>query len=167
LLRIVKTLIWRKKSWSCHSVEISWFFYHSDFPWNQFFSIHSVEKSSKTRSQFLRKNCHFFRQINVFTIEFPKEMISLKFLSVIAFYSTFPHCGIASLVKGWFDGKIRDRVFTQCGKTRNFLSQKNISSNQQFSNYFNKSITLTVFLTKGEREFLEFPYCGFFKSSFP
>ena len=49
---------------------------------------HSVEITTKRRSQFLRKNRHFFRQINVFT----KELISRIFFSVIAFYSTFPHC---------------------------------------------------------------------------
>ena len=54
--------------------------------------LHSVEKSSKTRSPFLRKNCHFFRQINAFTKEVTKELISRNFFSVIAFYSTFPHC---------------------------------------------------------------------------
>ena len=41
---------------------------------------------------WLRKNQHFFRQINVYTKEFTKELISRKFLSVIAFFSTFPHC---------------------------------------------------------------------------
>ena len=46
----------------------------------------------KTQSRFLRKNEHFFRQINVFTNEVAKELISRKFLSVIAFYTTFPHC---------------------------------------------------------------------------
>ena len=51
----------------------------------------SVEKYRKTRLQFLRKNQHFFRQINVFTKEVTNELISRNFLSVIAFYSTFPH----------------------------------------------------------------------------
>ena len=37
---------------------------------------------------FYGKIAIFFRQINGFT----KEMISRKFLSVIAFYSIFPHC---------------------------------------------------------------------------
>ena len=40
------------------------------------------------------ENLHFFRQINVFTNKVTKEMISRNFLSVIAFYSTFPHCAI-------------------------------------------------------------------------
>ena len=47
--------------------------------------------SSKTRLPFLRQNQHFFRQINAFTKEVSKELISRKFLSVIAFYSIFPH----------------------------------------------------------------------------
>ena len=59
--------------------------------------MHSVEKSSKTRSLILCKNEHFFRQINIFTKEVTKELISRKFLSVIAFYSTFPHCEAKSL----------------------------------------------------------------------
>ena len=45
-----------------------------------------MEKLSKTRSLFLQKNEHFFRQMNVFT----KALISRNFLSVIAVYSTFP-----------------------------------------------------------------------------
>ena len=55
------------------------------------FRTHSVEKSSITRSLFLPKIQHFFRQINVFTKEDTKELISRKFLSVIVFYSIFPH----------------------------------------------------------------------------
>ena len=46
-------------------------------------SNHSVAKSSKTRSPFLRENQHFFRQINVFT----KEVTRVDFMG--AFYSTF------------------------------------------------------------------------------
>ena len=38
-------------------------------------------------SPFLRKNRHFFRQINIFAL----ELISRNFFSVITFYSTFPH----------------------------------------------------------------------------
>ena len=53
---------------------------------------HSVENYYKMRSRFLRKNWHFFRQINVFTEEVTKELISRNFLRVIAFYRTFPHC---------------------------------------------------------------------------
>ena len=34
---------------------------------------HYAEKSSKTQSQILWKNQHFFRQINVFTIEVSKD----------------------------------------------------------------------------------------------
>ena len=33
------------------------------------FALHNVEKSSKPRSLFLRKNHYFFRQTNVFTKE--------------------------------------------------------------------------------------------------
>ena len=36
-----------------------------------------------TQSQFLRRNHHFFRQINVFTKDVTKELISRKFLSVL------------------------------------------------------------------------------------
>ena len=38
----------------------------------------SVEKSAKTRSQFLCKNRHFFRQLNVFSKEVTKSLISRK-----------------------------------------------------------------------------------------
>ena len=34
--------------------------------------------------------------MNVFIKEVTKELISRKFLSVIAFYSTFPHCDTAT-----------------------------------------------------------------------
>ena len=50
------------------------FFVKSTF----FFTEHSVEKCYKMRSWFLRKNQHFFRQINMFTKEVTKEMISRK-----------------------------------------------------------------------------------------
>ena len=50
-------------------------------------SQYSVEKLSKTHSLFFRKNQHFFHQINVLTKEVSKELISRKFLRVIAFYS--------------------------------------------------------------------------------
>ena len=56
-------------------------------------NTHSVEKYYKTHSRFLGKNQHFFRQITLFTKEVTKELISRNFLSVIAFYSTFPHYG--------------------------------------------------------------------------
>ena len=42
------------------------------------FEYHSVEKCYKMRSWFLRKNQHFFRQINTFTKEVTKELISRK-----------------------------------------------------------------------------------------
>ena len=49
---------------------------------------------------------------------------------------------------------------TQCGKTRNSLSLKKLSSNQLFSNFFSKTIAFTKFLRKKcEREFLQFPHC--------
>ena len=43
-------------------------------------------------SLVLRKNQHFFRQINVLTKEVTKELISRKFFSVIAFYSSARAC---------------------------------------------------------------------------
>ena len=42
------------------------------------------------QSRFLLKNEEIFRQMNVFTKEVTKELISRNILSVIAFYSTFP-----------------------------------------------------------------------------
>ena len=56
----------------------------------------SVEKFYKMRILFLRKNKQFFRQINDFAKEVTKELISRNFLSVIAFYCTFPHCAFAT-----------------------------------------------------------------------
>ena len=46
-----------------------------------------MEKSSKTRTVFTEIQ-HFSRQINTFTEEVTTELISWKFLSVVAFYST-------------------------------------------------------------------------------
>ena len=51
-----------------------------------------MEKYYKMRSRVLHKNQHFFRQINVFTKEVTKELISRIFFSVIAICSTFKHC---------------------------------------------------------------------------
>ena len=47
-------------------------------------SLHNVEKSSKpSKSLLLRKNQYFFFQINTFTTEVTKELISRKFLRVL------------------------------------------------------------------------------------
>ena len=51
----------------------------------------SVEKYYKKRSRFFRKNQHLYRQINVFTKEVSKVLISRNFFSVIVFSSIFPH----------------------------------------------------------------------------
>ena len=97
--------------------------------WRKFvITLHSVEKSSKTRSPFLRENQHFpvkstfSRQINVFTKEVTKELISRKFFSVIAFYSIFPHCAL-------FWQKFREsNVFTKELISRNiFFVRWNVS----------------------------------------
>ena len=48
-----------------------------------------------------------------------------------------------------------------CGKTRNLLSLKNVSSNQLFSDFFSKFVVFTKFLPKKrESKFLLFPHCG-------
>ena len=55
----------------------------------------AVEKYYKTYQNFYG-NQRLFRQINVFTIEVTKDLISRKFFSLIAFYRTFPctvYCG--------------------------------------------------------------------------
>ena len=52
--------------------------------------LHSVEKCSKMRSRFLRKNQQFFRQINVFTKKkLQKSSFHGKFFSMIAFLVLF------------------------------------------------------------------------------
>ena len=81
---------------------------------NRFFSNlshNSVEKYYKTRSQFLRKNQHFFRQINVFTKEVTKELISRNFFSVITIYSTFPHCECEKVAQYGNYGNLLSRYF--------------------------------------------------------
>ena len=52
----------------------------------------SRQKRDHTTVMFLRViKQHFFRQINISTKEITKELISRKFLSVIAFYTGFFH----------------------------------------------------------------------------
>ena len=57
------------------------------FSEREFLVFHTVHTS--TRSPFLRKNCHFPRQID--QINVTNELISRKFFSVIAFHCTFLH----------------------------------------------------------------------------
>ena len=45
-------------------------------------NLHSVEKYYKMRSWFLRKNLHFFREIDVLSKEVTKELISRNFFCV-------------------------------------------------------------------------------------
>ena len=40
----------------------------------------------------------------------------------------------------------------QCGKMKNLVSPKNISSNQLFSNFYSKKVSFTKFLPKNFRE---------------
>ena len=50
---------------------------------------------------------------------------------------------------------------SQCGKMKNILSPKNISSNQLFSNFFGKNVAFTKFLPKkSESKFLKLPHCA-------
>ena len=94
-----------------------------------------MEKSSKTRSLFLQKNQDFFRQINGFTKEVTKELISRKFLSLIAFYSTFPHCDtlgcksvVTSIAKRYFH-----EIFVKKVLERNFADRiKNVFEIENF-----------------------------------
>ena len=54
--------------------------------------MNSTWKSRQKHELFLRKIQRFFRQINTFTKEITTaELISRNFLSVVAFYSIFPH----------------------------------------------------------------------------
>ena len=49
---------------------------------------------------------------------------------------------------------------THCGKMKNLLSPKNISSNQLFSNFISKTVVLTKFLPKKcESKIPFFPQC--------
>ena len=49
----------------------------------------------------------------------------------------------------------------QCGKTKNLVSPKNISSNQLFSKFFSRNVTFTKFLPKMcETKSQQFPNCG-------
>ena len=49
----------------------------------------------------------------------------------------------------------------QCGKMKNLVSPKNISSNQLFSNFYSKNVTFTKFLPKMcETKSQQFPHCG-------
>ena len=67
----------------------------------EMFSIMKAQcgKYYKTRSRFLGKNQHFFRQINVFTKEVTKELISRIFFQRDRILPTFPHCAFTSVEK--------------------------------------------------------------------
>ena len=75
------------------------------------------------------------------------------------------------LLKSWFHeffGEREFRVFfhtAQCGKMKNLLSPKNISSNQLFSNFFSKNGAFTKFLPKKrESKFPELSHCALWKN---
>ena len=76
----VKTMVFLKKLLNSWFDEIF-------FSEREFLVFHTVHTS--TRSPFLRKNCHFPRQID--QINVTNELISRKFFSVIAFHCTFLH----------------------------------------------------------------------------
>ena len=49
--------------------------------------LHEKKIVAKVFILLSRKNLHFFRQINVFTKEVTKELMSQKILNVLSFYS--------------------------------------------------------------------------------
>ena len=62
-------------------------------------------KVVKNTITIFKEKLPFFRQINAFTKEITKELISRNILCVIAFYmysSTFPHCAV-SFSSNWRD----------------------------------------------------------------
>ena len=75
------------------SFTLSWFDEKKNLHGSEFLVYPHCETR---RLPFLRKNQNFFRQINDFTKEVTKELISRKIL--IAFYSTFPHCNFGSSI---------------------------------------------------------------------
>ena len=86
---------------------------------NTFFRECSLEKNYKTRSRFLRKNQHFFRQINVFTKEVTKELISRnnfwwerEFLVFSKLW--FPHCAILLYYYFFREIRISNRIRYIC-----------------------------------------------------
>ena len=99
------------------------FYNYSDFTWNQLHqtsisAVQSVEKTSKTRliTIFTEKST-FSRQTNVFTKEVTKELISRKFLILVAFYSTFPHFAV------WKNQKIPWNQLTMCFLMKRLISR--------------------------------------------
>ena len=88
----------------------------------------------------------FFRQINFLVISLVKPLFSRNFcVKSVRESLQFPHT---------------QRYGTQCGKTKNLVSPKNISSNQLFSNFFSKNATFTKFLPKMcETKSQQFPHC--------
>ena len=93
------------------------------------FPHHSVEKCYKTRSRFLRKNQHFFREINFFTIEVAKDLISRNLFCMIAFCRTFPHCTVHTPVIQQLDltekfVKLQTTTWFAHNLTENFLKSK-------------------------------------------
>ena len=76
-------------------------------------------------------------QINYLVISLVKPLLSQDFSEKSETeFLQFPHCTVS-----------------QCGKMKNLVSPKNISSNQLFSIFYSKNITFTKFLPKmRERE---------------
>ena len=85
---------------------------------------------------FFTENSTLFRQINEFTKEDTKELISRKFFSVMAFYSIFPHSTVWKFRNFTLSTKnFVKSTDSQCGKTRNSLLLKSFRQ-------FNSLVTL-------------------------
>ena len=64
-----------------------------------YYSQHSEEKKYITQSRFSRDNQHIFRQINYFTEEVTKKLISRKIFWCDCVLHAFPHCAIQSIIQ--------------------------------------------------------------------
>ena len=104
-----------------------------------------------------------FRQTNVFTNKLIwRKMFSVRKMEIHCHthfnYKNFVKVTflLKKILKSWFDEIFNGSqyflffhtVTAQCGKMKNLVSPKNISSNQLFSIFYSKNITFTKFLPK-------------------
>ena len=116
-----------------------------------------------------------FRQTNVFTNKLIwRKMFSVRKMEIYCHkhfnYNYFVKVTflLKKILKSWFDEIFNGSqyflffhtVTAQCGKMKNLVSPKNISSNQLFSDFFSKNVTFKKFLAKMcETRLQQFPHC--------
>ena len=131
-------------------------FFLLSISWNlREFNVFFVQRISRV---FRRLKDFFLLFRNIFTNLIFRISYKISVNSIILFFSFFVQLiSRIFLLSDFFFATTRQKCTlfpSQCGKTRNSLSPKNISSNQLFSNFLSKNVAFTKFLPKiREREF--------------